>query len=157
MPFRSSDFARLFFRTQLQGSDCQEQNCTMLRSMNSNRRHSTHFVSLPGCQWMLRLGVSSFSYSRATRQHYQNSFLSSLPQSLQSQDADVFSRNLSMGISPGNIGLVSTKVPCPCYGSITDLFSFFLLFLPHTLHCAMRPIVCSFTAQLGRSSLLQDH
>ncbi|KAF9284579.1 GINS complex subunit [Linnemannia elongata] len=40
------------------------------------------------------------NYSRATRQHYQNSFLSSLPQSLQSQEEAVFSRKLSMVSQP---------------------------------------------------------
>ncbi|KAG0315095.1 GINS complex subunit [Linnemannia gamsii] len=48
-----------------------------------------------------RLSRAELHYAeKATRQHYQNSFLSSLPQSLQSQDADVFSRNLSMVSQP---------------------------------------------------------
>ncbi|KAG0372719.1 GINS complex subunit [Mortierella sp. AD032] len=48
-----------------------------------------------------RLSRAEVHYAeKATRQHYHSSFLSSLPQSLQSQDAEVFSRNLSMVSQP---------------------------------------------------------
>ncbi|KAG0041878.1 GINS complex subunit, partial [Gryganskiella cystojenkinii] len=65
-------------------------------------RYSTFILADPSSRQRLSRAEMTYAenYLRATTQHYHNSFLSSLPPSLQPQDLEVFDRKLSMVSQP---------------------------------------------------------